>query len=95
MDEMVREAVSRCHSAKYQLEEEMKGGKWYKPWITLCIFSAVLMSLWALNPVSPTHVTACVQIAIEMLRGGKVEAVVCVASDPNDRRALGQSPYAV
>ncbi len=27
----------------------------------------------------------CSQIAIDMLESGKVEAVVCVASDPNDR----------
>lgn len=28
------------------------------------------------------------QIAIEMLQSGKVDAVVCVQSDPNDRRVL-------
>jgi hypothetical protein len=46
-------------------------------------------SLWPLQSMLTWICGVGPQVAIEMLRSGEVEAVVCVQSDPDDRSVVG------
>jgi hypothetical protein len=49
-----------------------------------CLYGLLHGLQYCLRPTCPTAFSA-LQIAIEMLESGKVDAVVCVQSDENDR----------